>query len=152
MLIENPLNSSALSFPILECFHIVGFAFSVGTIALVDFRLLGWGMRRETPADIGRDTFFWTLGGLTVMILSGLLLFSSDPDNYYLNYAFDLKMFFLVLAIVFHYTVHRRAVTAAVAGGGGKVVACISLGLWTLVIFGGIFIGFLNSTLDVNRI
>jgi hypothetical protein len=116
LLIENPLNASPLSFPILECFHIVGFALSIGTIALVDFRLLGWGMRRETPAQIASDTSFWTLGGLILMIFSGLLLFSSDPDNYYLNYAFDLKMVFLVLAI------------------------------------GGIFIGFLNSTLDIHRI
>ena len=39
MLIENPLNSSPLTFPVLECVHIVGFALSVGTIAVVDFRL-----------------------------------------------------------------------------------------------------------------
>jgi hypothetical protein len=152
MLIENPLNASELSFPVLECFHIVGFAFSVGTIALVDFRLLGWGMRRETPAQLTKDTFYWTLGGLTLMILSGLLLFSSDPDMYYLNYAFDLKIFFLVLAIIFHYTVHRKRVMSEGPPGGGKLVACISLGLWMCVIFGGIFIGFLNPTLDLNQV
>jgi len=151
MLIENPLNSSALAFPILECFHIVGFAFSVGTIALVDFRLLGWGMRRETPAQIAKDTFFWTLGGIVLMLLSGLMLFSSDPDMYYLNWAFDLKMVFLVLAILFHYTIHRKTAMSADAGGG-KLVACVSLGLWMCVIFGGIFIGFLNPTLDLNQI
>jgi hypothetical protein len=151
LLIENPLNSSPLSFPILECFHIVGFAFSIGTIALVDFRLLGWGMRRESPAQIAKDTFFWTLGGLIVMVLSGLMLFSSDPDNYYLNWAFDIKMFFLVLAIIFNYTIHRKTVVAE-APAGGKLVACVSLGLWMCVIFGGIFIGFLNSTLDFKNI
>jgi len=157
MLIENPLNSSPLSFPILECFHIVGFAISVGPIAIIDFRLLGWGMRRETPAELSDDTFYWTLGGLILMIFSGLLLFSSDPDNYYLNYAFDLKMFFLVLAIVFNYTIHRKAVMAETTAGSiygtkDKLVACVSLGLWALVIFGGIFIGFLNSTLDIRYI
>ncbi len=157
MLIENPLNSSPLSFPILECFHIVGFAISVGPIAIIDFRLLGWGMRREAPAELAADTFYWTLGGLILMIFSGLLLFSSDPDNYYLNYAFDLKMFFLVLAIIFNYTVHRKTVMAettagAVYGTRDKLVACVSLGLWALVIFGGIFIGFLNSTLDIRYI
>jgi hypothetical protein len=151
MLIENPLNASEYSFPVLECFHIVGFAFSVGTIALVDFRLLGWGMRRETAAQLVKDTFFWTLGGLTLMILSGLLLFSSDPDMYYLNWAFDLKMFFLVLAIVFNYTIHRKTAMAD-APGSAKLVACISLALWMCVIFGGIFIGFLNPTLDFNQI
>ena len=157
MLIENPLNSSPYSFPVLECFHIVGFAISVGPLAITDFRLLGWGMLRETPAELAKDTFFWTLGGLSLMIFSGLLLFSSDPDNYYLNYAFDLKMFFLLLAIIFHYTVHRKTVmsettTGVVGGGRSKFVACVSLGLWALVIFGGIFIGFLNSTLDIKYI
>jgi len=152
LLIENPLNESALSFPILECFHIVGFAFSVGTIALVDFRLLGWGMKRESAAQIAKETFFWTLGGLIVMIFSGLLLFSSDPDMYYLNYAFDLKMVFLVLAIVFNYTIHRKAAMAEQPAGKGKLIACVSLGLWMCVIFGGIFIGFLNPTLDIHQI
>src|SRR5580692_8937153 len=155
MLIENPLNSSLYSFPILECFHIVGFAISVGPIAITDFRLLGWGMLRESPAELAKDTFFWTLGGLILMIFSGLLLFSSDPDNYYLNYAFDLKMFFLLLAIIFNYTIHRKTAlaettTGVIEGVRSRVVACVSLGLWALVIFGGIFIGFLNSTLDIN--
>jgi len=151
MLIENPLNSSPLAFPVLECIHIVGFALSVGTIALVDFNLLGVGIRRETPSQLAKDTFFWTLGGLAIMIFSGLMLFSSDPDMYYLNIAFDLKMFFLLLAIVFNYTIHRKVVQAD-APGGGKLVACISLVLWACVVFGGIFIGFLNPTLDINHV
>jgi hypothetical protein len=151
LLIENPLNESALSFPILECFHIVGFAFSVGTIALVDFRLLGWGLRRETPAQIVKETFFWTLGGLILMVISGLLLFSSDPDMYYLNYAFDLKIFFLVLAIIFNYTIHRKTALAD-QPARAKLIACVSLCLWALVVFGGIFIGFLNPTLDIHQI
>jgi hypothetical protein len=157
MLIENPLNASPYSFPVLECFHIVGLAISVGPVAIVDFRLLGWGMRRESPAELAKDTFYWTLGGLILMVFSGLLLFSSDPDNYYLNYAFDLKMFFLVLAIIFNYTINRKTVlsettTGTIGGGRSRLVACVSLGLWALVIVGGIFIGFLNSTLDINRI
>lgn len=151
MLIENPLNSSALVFPVLECFHIVGFAISVGTIAIVDFRLLGLGMRRETPSQLGQDTFYWTLGGLILMLFSGLMLFSSDPDNYYLNYAFDLKMVFFVSAVVFNYTIHRKVVQSD-APNGGRVVACVSLVLWACVVFGGIFIGFLNSTLDIDHI
>jgi len=151
MLIANPLNSSPLTFPILECIHIVGFALSVGTIALVDFRLLGIGMLRETPSQLAEDTFFWTLGGISLMVFTGLMLFSSDPDMYYLNYAFDLKMFFLVLAIVFNYTIHRKAVRSC-AQGGGKLVACVSLALWLSVVFGGIFIGFLNSTLDIDKV
>ena len=104
LLIENPLNSSELVFPVLECFHIVGFALSVGTVMIVNFRLLGMGLTQETPAQLWKDTQWWTLGGLILMVFSGLLLFSSDPDNYYLNYAFLLKMVFLIAVIVYNYT------------------------------------------------
>lgn len=108
-------------------------------------------MRRESAAEIVRETFYWTLGGLVVMILSGLMLFSSDPDNYYLNWAFDLKMFFLLLAIIFNYTIHRKTALSD-SPSAARLVACVSLGLWMCVIFGGIFIGFLNSTLNFNQI
>ena len=149
MLITNPLNSSALAFPILECFHIVGFALSIGTIAIVDFSLLGVGMRR--PAQLAQDTWLWTLGGLVLMLFSGLLLFSSDPDMYYLNWPFLIKMVFFVAAVIFHYTVHRKTVASDIPPPNGKLVACVSLALWAGVIFGGIFIGFVYPGLSLGR-
>jgi len=148
----NPLNSSPLAFPILECIHIVGFALSIGTIAIVDFRLLDIGMRRQTPAQLGKDTAVWTLVGLGIMLLSGMALYSSDPDMYYLNYAFLGKMLFFISAIIFNYTVHRKVVTAGASPGKSKAVAWISIFLWMGVLFGGIFIGFLNPTLDIRKI
>jgi hypothetical protein len=150
MLIENPLNASALTFPVLECLHIVGFALSIGTIAIVDFSLLGVGMTRQTPAQLAKDTWLWTLGGLVLMLFSGLLLFSSDPDMYYLNWPFLIKMVVLVLAVVFHYTIHRKAVAADAPPPNGKLVAWVSLILWSGVIFGGIFIGFVYPGLSIG--
>ena len=149
-LIENPLNESALTFPILECIHIVAFAFSVGTVALVDFRLLDFGMRHQTPAELLKTTSAWTLIGLVVMIFSGLLLFSSDPDMYYLNWAFLIKMVCLLAAIVFNYTIHRRVARSKETSAGGKLVACVSLALWGSVVFGGIFIAFVNPGLGLG--
>ena len=151
MLIANPLNSSPLVFPTLECFHIVGFALSIGTIAIVDFSLLGIGMRRQTPAQLAKDTWLWTLGGLVLMFFSGLLLFSSDPDMYYLNWAFLIKMVFFVSAVVFHYTVHRKAVASDAPPPNGKAVAWVSLALWAGGIFGGIFIGFIYPGLSLSK-
>jgi hypothetical protein len=151
VLIANPLNSSALVFPTLECFHIVGFALSIGTIAIVDFALIGIGMTRQTPAQLAKDTWLWTLGGLVLMFFSGLLLFSSDPDMYYLNWAFLIKMVFFLSAVVFHYTIHRKAVASDAPPPNGKAVACISLALWAGVIFSGIFIGFIYPGLSLSK-
>lgn len=138
----NPLNASELIFPTLECLHIIGFALSVGTIAIVDFRLLGLGMRRQTAAEVASDLAPWTLFGLVVMLLSGPMMFSADPDMYYLNRSFQIKMVLLVLAIIFHYTVHRRTVRNGSSPSVSRLVACVSLALWVGVVFGGIFIAF----------
>ncbi len=142
MIVEfsNPLNDSPLSFPVLECFHILGFIMLVGTTAVVDFRLLGVGMRHQTDADLAKNLAPWNLIGFVLVLLSGPLLFSSDPDMYYLNRAFQIKMVCLALALVLNYTVHRKATAAP--SGGGKLIACASLALWASVIAGGMFIGF----------
>lgn len=150
MLIENPLNSSEYSFPILEFFHIVGFAVGIGTVALVDFRLLGVGLRHQTPAQITKDTGLWTVVSLTIAVFSGLLLFSTDPDKYYLNLSFLFKMACLLLAIVFHYTIHRKVVLAGASPGMSRLVACVSLVLWVSVVFGGIFIAFVREGLSFS--
>jgi len=138
---ENSLNENALVFPILECFHILGFALTIGTIALVDFRLLGFGLR-QNASDLAKALAPWTLFGLVVVLLSGPMLFSSDPDMYYLNFSFQIKMVLLLLAIVFHYTIRRKLLRGELSPGLNKPVACISLLLWTSIIFAGIFIAF----------
>lgn len=140
--IENPLDSSPMIFPVLECIHILGFAFSVGTIALVDFRMLGWGLRHQSPAEVYSDMAPWTLFGLGMMLFSGPLLFASDPDMYYLNRSFQVKMVLLVLAIIFNYTVHKKTVLSGASSGRAKTMAWISILLWVGVVAGGLYIAF----------
>src|SRR6266852_5410973 len=88
----NPLNNNEWSFPLLEIIHIAGFAFSIGTIALVDLRLLGLGLLRQTPAQLLKATAPWTLAGLVVMLTTGPAIFSSDPRMYLFNLGFRFKM------------------------------------------------------------
>jgi uncharacterized protein DUF6644 len=141
MLIGNPLNSE-LAFPILECFHIVGFAIAIGSIALVDFRLLGFGLRLQNPADLIKETGLWVVIGLSTSIFAGLLLYSTDPDKYYLSWFFVVKMICLILAIVFNYTLHRKVILPGASQGKGILVACVSLALWVSVIAGGMLVSF----------
>jgi hypothetical protein len=138
---ENPLDSAAWIFPALEVWHILGFAVSIGTIALVDFRLLGFGMTRQTPGELSKQLAPWTLFGLASMLLSGGLMFATDPDMYYLNHAFQVKITLMALAVLIHYTIRRRVVVSE--GSAGKILATVSLLLWAGVLGGGILIGFL---------
>jgi hypothetical protein len=147
LLASNPigdaLNSSEYIFPILECFHITGFALSIGTIAIVDLRLLGLGMRNQTPAQLATDVAPWTLAGLGVMLISGPMIFLSDAAMYLRNPSFRFKIGCLLVAIIFNYTIHRKvAMSNGSSSGLSKLVGSLSLLLWVGVVAGGLFIAF----------
>jgi hypothetical protein len=150
MFAENPLNASEWTFPILEIFHIVGFAIAIGTVALVDFRLLGLGLRQQTPGQLTKDLSLATLLSLSTALLSGMLMYSTDPDKFYLNVSFLFKIACLLLAITFHYTIHRKVALSGSSSAASKLVALVSLALWVAVVFGGIFIEFVKEGLEFN--
>ncbi|HSR09717.1 MAG TPA: DUF6644 family protein, partial [Bryobacteraceae bacterium] len=138
----NPLNNNEWSFPLLEIIHIASFAVSVGTIAVVDLRLLGLGMRRQSSAQLLKDTAPWTLVALAIVLMSGPMIFSSDPNLYLNNPGFRFKMDVLLVAIVYNYTVHRRVAQSNPSPVLGAWVGGVSLALWVSVVFGGLFIAF----------
>lgn len=139
----NPLNSNEWAFPLCECFHLAAMAFSIGTIALVDLRLFGFGLDGRSSAQLIRDTEIWTLLGLAVVITSGLAIFSSDPVHYLYNGAFQLKMLALLVAIVYNYTIHRRTALADSSRAAAVAVAGVSLLLWFSPVLAGVFIAFI---------
>ena len=140
MPVQNPLDLSETDYVIIECFHIAGLVLAIGVTAVVDLRLLGLTLRQQSAAQLASDTSWWVLGGLTISIFTGLMLFSTDPDMYYTNLTFLIKRACLTLAIVFNYTVHRKAVLPDVSPGRARLVASLSLALWVSIVFGGIFI------------
>jgi hypothetical protein len=134
----NPLNSNEWSFPLTECFHVASMALCIGTIALVDLRLLGVGLRDQTAAQLVRDTEFWTIGGFSIVITSGLLIFSSDPLKYLHSGPFQLKMALLL----YNYTLHRKVAHSSPPSGLRFVTAGVSLLLWGAQVFSAIFVAF----------
>jgi hypothetical protein len=143
--IADALNSSEWAFPLAECVHIGGFAVSIGSIVLVDFRMLNLGLRHETAARILRYTEPWTLISLLFVVFSGAALFLSQTGIYLENVVFPIKMYLLVAALIYNFTVHRKVATMESPPPVlSKSVAILSLLLWVSIVFGGIFIGFLE--------
>jgi hypothetical protein len=138
----NPLNNNEWAFPLFECIHISAFAMSVGTIAIVDLRLLGLAMRHQTAAQLVKDTMLWTLAGLIIVITSGLVIFSSDPLRYFYNWSFRLKIICLTVAIIYNYTIHRRIAMSKASPVAAALVGAISLLLWVTIVFAGLFYAF----------
>jgi hypothetical protein len=139
----NPLNNNEWSFPLLEIIHIVGFAIAMGTIFMVDLRLIGIGMRRRLSSQLSKDLAPWTLGGLAAVLISGPLIFSSDPNMYMNNTSFQLKMGALLIALLYQYTIHRKVAFSDPSPIVGALTGIVSVALWVSVVAGGIFIAFL---------
>ncbi len=140
--LANAMNGPEWAFPAVECFHFIGFALLIGTIVIVDLRLLGGGMRRQSPAELAADLKPWTLTGLVFMLTTGPAMFAADPRVYYSNPSFRFKIACLLLAILYHFTIHRWAVKPNVAPIIGKLAAVVSLALWISVVGGGRMIAF----------
>jgi hypothetical protein len=148
MLLQNAigdaLNNTEWAFALAECVHIGAFAVGVGSIVLVDFRMLNLGLRHETAGRILRYTEPWTLFALVFVVFSGLALFLSQVDIYRVNLVFPIKMFVLAAALIYNFTVHRKVAKMENPPPLlSKLVATVSLLLWVSVVFGGIFTGFL---------
>ena len=143
--IADTLSNAEWTFALAECVHIGGFAVGIGSIALVDFRMLNLGLRKETTARILRYTEPWTLIALVFVVFSGAMLFLSQIGIYLINPIFPLKMYVLAAALTYNFTVHRKVATMKNPPLVlSKLVAAVSLLLWVSIVFGGIFTGFLE--------
>lgn len=141
--IGDALNNTEWAFPLAECFHIVFFGVAIGTIMIVNLRLLGFAFPRRTPAQLAQDTWVYTLVALVITVLAGMALFVSDPRMYSFNLGFRFKLTVFLLAVIYHYTVHAKVVSSNPSRGVAAMVGGISVLLWVSVVFGGIFIAFI---------
>lgn len=132
-------------FPVIEAVHLLGLALMGGLVLIVDMRLMGLAMPRKPVAALAREIQPWLISTLSVMLITGLLLYTSEPMKLYYNPAFWMKMSFLSSAIVYTFTVRRAVLAADEARVGpvwGKLVALVSIALWAGVGVGGRAIGY----------
>ena len=139
------MRSSPWLFPVIATIHLMGLALIGGAVLVVDLRLLGLGLRSQPVAGLAHDAERWLFRGLLVMVSTGILLFMCFATKYYYLTFFWVKMAALLLVIVFTLSVRRRVAMANEAEGSPvlrKLVALVSLSLWTIVAVGGRYIGF----------
>lgn len=127
------INSSVVLSAILEVAHYAGFFLLVGSIAIVDLRVLGLAARRQTAASLAEQLFPWMWTGMVSAFLSGFLMFAGDATDFSHASIFGVKMLVvflaLVVGIIVQWSVPRwdRAPSMPM---GARLVAFISLALW----------------------
>ena len=140
---------STWAFPTLETLHVIALVTVLGTIFVVDLRMLGLTSNKFAVTRTANDTLPLTWGAFVLAAITGLLLFVSKASSYVINPYFLWKMAMLALAglnmMYFHFITWRTvdhwdrdaSMPFAVKLAGG-----LSLFFWLLVVFFGRAIGF----------
>ena len=150
--IGTAIRDSTYLFPSIEVVHLLGLVLLLGSLVVVDLRLLGFGLRRQPVPYVAKAVRPFTWIGIGVTLTTGTLLFLSEATKCFGNPAFWFKMAFLTAALLFHGTVHRIVTASPGAGSrdvrpgragslGVKLTGLVSLALWFGVGLGGRAIG-----------
>jgi hypothetical protein len=125
-----------------EVFHFIGLCLLVGGILIVDLRLLG--VIRQMPVRAALAFLPFVIVGFLINLVTGVLFFVNDPQMYWPNPAFKLKMAVILLAglnaLVFTLMAHRRVIKLGPGESAGtlaKATAGLSLSFWLIVILLG---------------
>src|SRR5258708_14047442 len=97
------IRNSTWLFPVIEAFHLLGLGLTAGAVLVVDFRLLGVGLRKQSAAQLWANTQPWLLGSVTLMFTSGIPLFLSESIKCLYSFAFWVKMTSLLLLLIFSF-------------------------------------------------
>jgi hypothetical protein len=141
------LTDSTWAFPAIESVHVVAITLVVGSIAVVDLRLLGVASRGRDARELIRSILPITWSAFALAVVTGSLLFVANPISYAANFFFLGKMMLLLIAglnmVLFHVFAHQHleregAILPRLSGAA-------SLILWTTIVAFGRWIGFTLS-------
>jgi hypothetical protein len=140
------IRESAWLFPFVEVFHLLALALLGGTLILLNMSLVGFRFGHASTRELERELRPWMYGSIGVMLVSGFLLFSTEAVKMYGNWAFQLKMSFLLLALLFTLTIYRKVIDSPRSGTGVRwATALVSLLLWLGVGLGGRALGYVTT-------
>jgi len=143
------IHKNAWAFTTAEVVHVFAVSLVLGTIAIVDLRLLGFASTERPFAELSRQVLPFTWAAFVLAVIAGSLLFISRATEYFVNPVFWIKMALIVVAginmMIFEFITARDAQKwslnptppprARLAGG-------ISIACWILVVVFGRLIGF----------
>lgn len=128
--------------------HLIGLAALVGSIAVLDLRLLG-ASRRLPVATLARHTLPCARAAFALTAATGLLLFSANATQVAHNTAFQVKILLIGAAglnvLLFHTGVFRTVRdwdTGVRPPPSARAAALVSLTTWPLVIACGRLIAY----------
>lgn len=152
--IADAIRENDVLFPTIESVHVVATCLVVGSILVLDLRLLGIASIQRPVSRLTAAILPVTWGAFAIAATSGLLLFISNATKYLANGYFVAKMFLICVAgvnmLAFHWISARdlpQWEMDATPPLRARIAGAFSILLWIAVVACGRWIGFTMQAL-----
>ena len=142
------IKESEWMFQTIEVVHVLALSLVIGSISMLDLRLLGRSPHRGVK-EMTQEVLPWTWVAFLFAVVSGVLMFCSAAVKYAGMPQFQVKILLIVLAginmIAFHFITYRSVQDWNVnttTPASAKVAGALSLTLWIGVVTLGRWVGF----------
>ena len=143
------LHESFYMYPLVESTHVLTICLFLGTLAMVDLRLLGIAFRDTPVPQMTARLLPWTVAGFVLLVITGALLFFAIPVRTYQSLWFRIKVILLIAAGINMWLFHKRVQRDVERWAGdekpppaARVSAMISLSAWAGVVVTGRMIAY----------
>src|SRR6185312_6858241 len=155
--VATTIRNSSYLFPSLEAVHVMALGLMLGTITVVDLRLLGVASKGRSAERVSDEVLRWTWAAFGLVVLTGFTMFTTNARVYVHNTAFLIKLCLLAAAGINMLTFHLTAARSMgrwdrqAAPPIGKAAAVLSLVLWVAVVFAGRVVGFTTTGMQAKE-
>jgi hypothetical protein len=134
------LGAHPWAYPMLEVVHLIGVALILGNLVLLEFRVFGWAS--ALPVEpLARLSLGLVGVGFGLAVVTGLLMFGTQPGELLANRVFTAKMALIMLAGCNAGWFHARR-SLQLQDTTARVSMLLSTLIWILVITCGRWIAY----------
>jgi hypothetical protein len=142
-------NNNAWAIPAIQSIHIVGIGVVLGSVFMIDLRILGWAGMDQTLRQTTSRFGPWLTGSLWLLLVTGILMVVGEPVRELVTVSFWLKMFLVavgvLLAAIFQKSLRKHEQQweeSLVKRGSIKALAILTFLVWMGIIVLGRLIAY----------
>lgn len=147
--VSQGIRMSSWMFPAFESVHVIAITLVVGSVMIVDLRVLGLTSTHRRVSQVSEEILPWTWAMFLIAVISGAFMFAAKAHTYASNFNFQVKMVLMGLAglnmLVFHFFSYKsvpRWDLGQAAPVAARIGCGLSLSFWVLIVVMGRWIGF----------
>jgi uncharacterized membrane protein SirB2 len=136
--------------PIVQTVHMLSIGCIMGSIVIIDLRVLGVAVPSQNITEMLRRLMPWVWSSLTLLFFSGAMFVVARPGRYFANPIFGIKFAMMLPAIALAVLMQHLFKKNPASRLSVKMIAAVSLFLWFGVVMAGRWIAYLDYLLPTE--